>query len=230
MGPLPPPTRSAGAMPFTSSSWRQPASAWTQSVRLQAWVGAATAAAAAAAWTAVAAAAGAPALAACCLWTWRAWSALQTRRATTASGSCRAPRSTAACRRSRWGGRGRVGEARAREQRQGQGVCCLCVQRSAHSRGTACRAAVGRDGPARKTPQECFRLRNAAARAGADGAARVVPYREATLSRLMKRVLEPSGRGGAAPRVVVVATISPAAAGRQRGKAVPGRCPPVQSK
>ncbi|KAI8471921.1 MAG: hypothetical protein J3K34DRAFT_520125 [Monoraphidium minutum] len=74
---------------------------------------------------------------------------------------------------------------------------------------------------------ECFRQRNAAARAAAaapagDGPAAPVhvPYRESMLARLMKRVLEPAGGGGGygggvaaarQPRVVVVATVSPCA-------------------
>jgi hypothetical protein len=52
-----------------------------------------------------------------------------------------------------------------------------------------------------------------------------VPYRESTLSRLMKRVLEPSGGGSSSgggggggglrqPRVVVIATVSPCASGK----------------
>lgn len=80
--------------------------------------------------------------------------------------------------------------------------------------------------------QECFRQRNVASRLAGSDASVHVPYRESMLSRLMKRVLEPTSRragGGAGgsgsgsmcgsggechqPRVVVIATISPCASG-----------------
>ncbi|KIZ05126.1 kinesin-13 [Monoraphidium neglectum] len=75
------------------------------------------------------------------------------------------------------------------------------------------------------TLKECFRQRNVASRLPPDAPPVHVPYRESTLSRLMKRVLEPSGGGSSSgggggggglrqPRVVVIATVSPCASAK----------------